>query len=133
MEPGLAALDRNLDFDTLRQRRPELRESLSALEQALAGPAPDRADLWARRVHVALVELAGDINAHVEVIEGADGLHPAVLASAPRLSHAVAALGREHDELRAQVDDLIAAADRVEGVADVADLRRRGTALLGKV
>ena len=55
--------------------RAELRESLGALEQALAAPARDRADAWAGRVHVALVELSGDFRDHIEITEGPDGLY----------------------------------------------------------
>ena len=40
-------------LESLRQRRAELRESMSALEQALAAPAADRKSVWAERVHVA--------------------------------------------------------------------------------
>jgi hypothetical protein len=47
-------------IEALRVRRAELYESMSALEQALAAPAPGRLDAWAERVHVALVELVGD-------------------------------------------------------------------------
>jgi hypothetical protein len=131
MDRVVAAPD--LDLDTLRQRRAELRESLSALEHALAAPAPDRAGPWAERVQVALVELSADIGAHVEVTEGVEGLHPAVLASAPRLSHAVEALSREHGEFLRLIEDLIACAAQVADEAAVEDLRHRGTALLGRL
>ena len=51
-------------IEALRVRRAELYESMSALEQALAGPAPGRLDAWAERVHVALVELVSDFRTH---------------------------------------------------------------------
>src|SRR4051794_30200654 len=45
---------------SVRARRAELRESMNALEQALAGAGPGRIEPWAERVHVALVGLSAD-------------------------------------------------------------------------
>jgi hypothetical protein len=42
--------------EALRVRRAERRESMSALERALAAPAPRRLGAWTERIHVALVE-----------------------------------------------------------------------------
>ncbi|HET6753975.1 MAG TPA: hypothetical protein VFH23_08495, partial [Jiangellaceae bacterium] len=57
-------------IEALRVRRAELSESMSALEQALAAPAPGRRDAWAQRVHVALVELVSDFREHIAIAEG---------------------------------------------------------------
>ena len=65
---------------TLRLRRAELGESTSALEQALAAPAPGRVAAWAERVHVALVELSGDFRDHVDIAEGPGGVYRAVVS-----------------------------------------------------
>lgn len=118
-------------LQSVRRHRAELREAIGALEEALAAPTPGRAEAWAQRVRVALVELAADLREHVAVTEGPGGLHRDVLATAPRLSNAVARLTREHGQMQALVDDLLARlADppRTDGTADVRD---RGTALLG--
>jgi hypothetical protein len=120
-------------LDMLRRRRAELRESMDALEQALAAPAPGRAQAWAERVHVALVELSADLRAHVEATEGPDGLHAAVLATAPRLSGAVHRLGDEHVALRATVADLLSQLDGGGGPGSVDAVRERATALLGRL
>jgi hypothetical protein len=120
-------------LETLRRRRAELRESMNALEQALAAPAPGRLEAWAERVHVALVELSADFREHIDVTEGPDGLYSGVLTTAPRLSNAVADLTREHAEIVRLVDTLTACVsepDATEGAAQVRDL---GTALLERL
>lgn len=62
--------------DALRRRRAELRESMSALELALAAPAPEGHPRWAERVHVALVEPSADFREHIDITEGPNGLLP---------------------------------------------------------
>jgi hypothetical protein len=97
-------------YQAVRAHRAELRESLSALEKALAGPAPGRVEAWAERVHVAaLVELSADLREHVELTEGPEGLHRAVLTAVPRLAGAVRRLVDEHLEFTRLVDDLLSA------------------------
>ena len=61
-------------MEGLRRHRVELRESMSALEDALAAPATADRTRWAERVHVALVELSGDFRGHIDITEGRDGL-----------------------------------------------------------
>jgi hypothetical protein len=111
-------------------RRAELHESISALEQALAAPAPGRVDAWAERVHVALVELASDFKEHIAIAEGPNGVYRAVPGTTPRLSDAVARLTRDH----AEVNDLIQNLLTGDGAAPVSDdvdaVRDLGTALL---
>jgi hypothetical protein len=116
-------------LEALRLRRAELRQSMSALELAMAEPAPIGHARWTGRVHVALVELSADLREHVEVTQGATGLHADVLAAAPRLSGAVARLAREHTQISDLVDELLA---RTSGPdPSVAQIRRLGTTLLG--
>ena len=117
----------------LRRRRAELRESMSALENALAAPAASDQARWAERVHVAAVELAGDFREHVDLAEGPDGLYREILDTSPRLSEAVAALTREHLLIRRDVDGLV---ERVATPGDAEDVERArvlGTALLGRL
>ncbi|HYT09323.1 MAG TPA: hypothetical protein VEL73_01545 [Mycobacteriales bacterium] len=120
-------------LEVLRGRRAELREAIYALEQALAAPAPGRAAAWAERVHVALVELSADLRMHVEDTEGPDGLHRSVVATAPRLSSAVARLNREHVELGRLVQELLGQLGRPAAGDGVDLVRERGTALLGQL
>ncbi len=130
MEPNLIEPDQAL-LDALRRRRAELRESMSALELALAAPAPGDQGRWAERVHVSLVELSADFREHIDVTEGKDGLYRDVLASAPRLTEAVARLTQEHVQINTQVEDLLAHARTTRSAADVDRARELGTALLG--
>ncbi len=116
-------------LEVIRLRRSELRQSMSALELALAEPAPRGHARWTERVHVALVELSADLREHVEVTQGEAGVHADVLAAAPRLSGAVARLAREHVQISRLVDDLLSRTSVPD--QDVARVRRLGTTLLG--
>jgi hypothetical protein len=131
MEPSLPPPEQ-VSLEALRRHRAELRESMNALEQALAAPAPGRPGAWAQRVHVALVELSADFREHIDITEGPHGLYRGLLTTAPRLSNAVARLTREHAQIRDLVDDLLA---RVSGpeVDDADRVRDLGTALLGRL
>ena len=125
-----AAAPDQAPFEALRRQRAELRESMSALELALAGPAPRGEVRWVGRVNVALVELSADFRAHVEFTEGQEGLYADLLATAPRLSGAVARLTREHTEIGGRLEgllDVTAATD----CDDVDRVRNLGTELLG--
>jgi hypothetical protein len=102
---------------------------MSALELALAVPAPSGLVRWAERVRVALVELSADFREHIDVTEGHDGLYVDILATAPRLSDAVARLIREHAQITDLVDDLLARLTPESH--DVDTVRGLGTTLLG--
>lgn len=129
---GLSA-DVDAGLETLRRHRAELRESMHAVEQALAAPAPGRVAAWAQRVHVALVELSGDFRQHVVLTEGPDGLYRGVLATAPRLSHAVARLTGEHAEIGARLDALLACVTEPVAEGGEDGVRDLGTALLSRL
>lgn len=120
-------------LEELRRQRAELRESMSALEDALAAPAAGDRERWIQRVQVATVELAGDLREHVDITEGPDGLYREILATAPRLSGAVATLTREHVLVRGQVDSLLGRVAGPDGPGDVERIRALGTALLGRL
>jgi hypothetical protein len=123
MEPNVPTPDQVL-LDALRRRRADLRDSMNALEQALAGPAPGRLGAWAQRVHVALVELSADFREHVDITESPSGLYRGLLMTAPRLSNAVDRLIREHAQIADLADDLLAHASGpdvdVDSVRDLA-------------
>ncbi len=119
-------------LEAVRRRRAELRESMSALELALAGPAPRGRERWVERVHVALVELSADLREHVDVTEGVDGLYVDIRATTPRLAGAVERLIEEHHQINELVADLLTRTD-VPGSDDVDQVRDLGTALLGKL
>lgn len=131
MEPVVGA--QNAKFDALRQLRAELRESIWALEQALASPTPGRHAAWAEQVSAALTELSADFADHVAETEGVNGTHGAVLATTPRLSNSVRRLVSDHVIIAGLVGDLLVrvrppvAAGEVDGVRDL------GTALLSRL
>jgi len=116
--------------ETLRRQRAELRESMSALELALAAPAPGGQVRWAERVHVALVELSADFREHIDLTEGHEGLYVDILATAPRLSGAVARLTHEHVEIGDLIEGLLARTATREG-EDADTVRGLGTTILG--
>jgi hypothetical protein len=132
MDVSWSGSDRAL-LEELRRRRAELRESMDALEAALATAAGGDPARWAQRVHVALVELAGDFRAHVEITEGPQGLYHDLLASSPRLSGAVDHLTGEHAEISGEVDLLVTRLTVPDAVDDIAGVRELGTALLGRL
>jgi hypothetical protein len=119
------------DLDAVRRRRAELRESIGALEAALAAPGADRAVVWGERVHDAVQEIADDFAEHMLVTEGADGLHADIQNASPRLSRAVDALAGEHAELAAEIAALVGDTDAPVAVADVPTIRERATRLMG--
>lgn len=130
MQPKSPPTDQSLLAD-LRRRRAELRDSMTALEHALAGPAIGDPAHWAGRVQAALTELSADLRTHVQITEDPDGLYPELLQVAPRLSEPVARLIREHGTLRAALDDLLATLD--DHVPDVERVRELGTSLLSSL
>lgn len=132
MESNSSSADQGF-LEELRRRRAELRESMSALEDALAAPATADQTRWAERVHAALAELAGDFREHVDITEGPTGLYRDLLATSPRVSGAVAGLTRDHVLIRDQVDDLVARVQAPDGVEDLDGIRDLGTALLGRL
>ena len=125
-QPTPSSLARPL-VEELRNRRAELRESASALELALA--TPGERTWWRERVAAALMELSGDLRAHIEITEGPGGLYAELLAASPRLAGDVDRLIRDHGEIAAQLEHLLAALD--EPGHSTEELRLRGTGLLG--
>lgn len=119
-------------LEELRRHRAELRESMSALEDALAAPPTADPVRWSGHVHAALVELSGDLREHVALTEGPRGVYRDVLMTAPRLSGAVEGLTREHGLIGDQLDKLLG---RLAGtdMVDPDEVRERGTLLLGRL
>lgn len=118
-------------LDELRRRRAELRESMTALEQALAAPVTADPARWAVRVHVALVELSADLRLHVNVTEGPRGLYNDLRGAAPRISAQIDKLTEEHAELRQTLDDLMLLLDGPYPITDAPAIRHGATVLLG--
>ena len=132
MEESSSASDREF-LEELRRHRAELRESMSALEDALAAPATADLSRWTQRVEAALVEVAGDFRAHVEITEGPNGLYVELLATSPRLAGPVDDLTRDHVLIGGQIDDLLSRVADPDVTAAVDGVRRSATALLGRI
>jgi hypothetical protein len=130
MEPSVST---RAELDAVRLRRAELRETLNLLEAALAAPARGREMIWGEAVHAAVVMLADDFNAHVEVTEGPGGLHQAILAGDLRLANAVDALTAQHGQISAEIAGLVADSQAPVTSEDMEDLRERSTSLLGQI
>ncbi|KRE95457.1 hypothetical protein ASG76_07355 [Nocardioides sp. Soil774] len=120
-------------LEELRRHRAELRESMGALEDALAAPAAADRSRWAQRVQAALSEVSGDFRAHIDITEGPRGLYGDVLRTSPRLSGAVDGLTREHALIGDQTDQLLTRLAAPDLNSDVDAVRREGTALLGRL
>lgn len=124
---------RTYELHAVRTRRAELRETLDALERALAAPGSARAVVWGELLHGAIERLASDFALHVEVTEGPDGLHQSILAGDLRLANQVAALVEEHKTIAADIAALSAGSEAPVSPDDVAGLREQGTTLLGRI
>jgi hypothetical protein len=128
---GISAQTRELD--TVRQRRAELRDTLNALERCLAAPGADRAVVWGEQLHAAVDRLATEFALHVEVTEGPEGLHQAILSGDLRLANQVNSLAAEHSEIAADIASLAALTEAPVTPVDVPDVREQGTKLLGRI
>ena len=89
------------ELEAVRQRRAELSDTLDALRRSLADPAGD--------IGPSLDRLASDFALHVEVTEGPDGLHQAILAGDLRLANQVQLLAKEHGEIASEIAAAVAA------------------------
>lgn len=121
------------ELDAVRRRRAELRETLDALEEALAAPSPDREPEWGELVRCVLIEVSDDFAAHIVVTEGQDGLHQEIRTSAPRLTNAVQVLTDEHARIAAEIAELLALCRPPMTPTEVAVIRDVGTRLLGRI
>lgn len=118
-------------LDTLRRRRGQLRDSMTALESALARPAFGDLMAWAVRVHVALVDLSADLRMHEDLTEGDGGLHAELREVSPWLVDRVDALDGDQQRIRAVLDDLLLLIGGPYPMTDVETIRPHAVTLLG--
>ena len=121
-------------LDAARQRRADLHDVLIAVERAIAVPAGVGAVVWAEGVAGTLTRLGAELDAHVAVTEGPDGLYQDLLDVAPRLATLAHRLGEEHAELAVALKAAAADVDRVASAGDaaaIAGVRETVLSLLG--
>lgn len=115
----------------VRARRGELRESMRALEDALALPLA--MEVWGRRVRAALTEFSHDITDHVALTESPGGLYPSLSETAPRLQSGIDAQLEDHQWFVEEVARLLQARDDGISRADLSAHRDDLTALLSRL
>jgi hypothetical protein len=86
-------------IQSVRLRREGLRSAMSALERALAAPAPSRVDEWRDGVRDALSSLHEVWTRHIVETEAPGAFLDELVGVAPRLSTSAARLRREHNEI----------------------------------
>jgi hypothetical protein len=86
-------------MEGVRSRRAGLRSAMSALEYALASPAPRRVDEWRHGVTDALSSLHEVWTRHIVETEAPGAFLDELIDEAPRLSTPAARLRREHNEI----------------------------------
>jgi hypothetical protein len=116
----------------MRAHRSELRDSVAAVDDALAAPI-SRQEQWLERVHAALAELAHDFDVHIDLTEGQGGLYEDVRSSSPRLSGRVRRLTDEHVRYAAHLDSLLVRLDGNGPIDDPLALREEVTTLMGQL
>jgi hypothetical protein len=118
-------------IDKVRRRRAELRESIGAMESALAEAAHGREAEWTGLVRERSAQLEDDFAIHLEVAEAPTGLHTQVLADAPYLAPQVNRLKRDHAGISKQFTEAHALLDPPGGDIDVDAVRLCLTDLIG--
>lgn len=109
-----------------REHCARLFAAVHGFEVALATHHAD--PYWRSGLVESLSALHGEFRTHIDLTEGPDGLYAAVLADAPRLTHQVYRLGREHRRVMAAIEAL---AGRLE--ASPHRVRRLCRDLLGEL
>lgn len=118
-------------IERVRAHRAELRESVAAVDEALAGPIGKPA--WTERVLVALAELARDFADHIDLTERPGGIYDTVRQTQERLSGAVDQLVGEHASLAADLKACLDALDAQDESTDLRAYREQVTALMGRL
>jgi hypothetical protein len=116
-------------FERSRAHRRGVRRASLDLEEAIARPAGQDVGKWSTETAARCEMLIEAFRYHVEASEGPGGLLPEIVATAPRLAHAVDQVKREHQSLLLELDRLHAAAD-AGGTVEVEAVRREALTLL---
>ena len=101
------------------------------LETVVAGPSASEG--WLGRVYESLDDLLEALQAHIDEVEGPDGLLAQIIDEEPRLSAETDEFRREHVELLEACERTRKAILGARLVADGARVRRTVTSLLGRL
>ncbi len=116
----------------VRAHRSELRDSVAAVDDALAAPIA-KGGAWRERVRAALAELHHDFQDHIELTEGRGGLYDKVRRGAPRLSGKVDRLTHEHLRYHEAIGGFLVVLEHGGTLADLPVFREEVTALMGQL
>ena len=116
-------------FERSRAHRRGVRRASLDLEEAIARPAGPDAGKWSTETAARCQTLIEAFRHHVDESEGPGGLLPEIVATAPRLAHAVDQVKREHQSLLVEMDHLQVVAGS-GGLVDVEAVRQETLNLL---
>lgn len=119
-------------LERVRAHRAELRESVGAVDDALASPIA-RGGAWRERVRAALAELSHDFEEHIRLTEGPGGLYESVRHGDPRLEGRVRRLMREHERYREDLSAYLTVLEHGGTMADLPVFREEVTTLMGQL
>ena len=98
-----------VSLQVARRHRAALLRDIQTFEQAIASPIGEPG--WRERVSIRLHALRAAFAEHIVVTEGDDGLYAELLEHAPRLTHRVKLLIREHAAIAVSLSALQRRAD----------------------
>lgn len=116
----------------VRAHRAELRDSVAAVDDALASPIA-RGGAWRERVRAALAELHHDFRDHVALTERPGGVYDRARRTAPRLSKSIDRLLAEHEVYSEAIGGYLAVLEHGGTTADLPAFREEVTTLMGKL
>lgn len=116
----------------VRAHRAELKDSVAAVDDALASPIA-KGGAWRERVRAALAELSHDFRDHIELTEGEGGLYESVRQGAPRLAARVKRLTDEHESYEEAIHAYLAVLEHGGTTADLPAFREEVTTLMGRL
>src|SRR4029079_1883071 len=119
-------------LERVRAHRAELRDSVAAVDEALASPIA-RGGAWRERVRAALAELSHDFQDHIDLTEAPGGLYESVRHGAPRLNSAVRRLTGEHATYAEAIGGYLAVLEHGGTIADLPAFREEVTTLMGQL
>lgn len=110
--------DQTRALQAAAQKRVDLKEALSQVENAAASPSA--VEGWRNHLLAELEKLRQALLDHVDEVEADDGLLKEMLTQAPRLANRIESVRNEHPDLCRQLDQTIL---DVRGDTAVVDLR----------